>query len=127
MTETEYVSLALSKMRNHARSNGQHWWLVAHPTKLTKDKEGNYPVPTLWDCSGSANFRNKPDMGLVLWRDLLEENGPTTVFVQKVKYRWCGRVGKCELYYDIITGRYYDPDHYQQDAQPSYYYQRETF
>jgi len=106
MTETEYVSQALSKMRHQARTHDQHWWLVAHPTKLQKDKNtGKYLVPTLYDIAGSAHFRNKCDFGLVVWRDS-EENSPTTVFVQKVRFRWCGKLGQCDLYFDKITGRY---------------------
>jgi hypothetical protein len=108
MNETEYVSQVLSKMRRYARSHNQHWWLVAHPTKLYKDKNGEYPVPTLYDISGSAHFRNKPDMGIVLWRDVLTEGSPLVVYVQKVKYRWCGRLGNCELYYDPVSGRFHE-------------------
>ena len=32
-TETEYISLALSRIRQFARANGVHVWLVAHPMK----------------------------------------------------------------------------------------------
>jgi hypothetical protein len=108
MTETEYTSMALSKMRRYIRARDQHLWLVVHPTKLIRDKEGNYPVPTLYDCAGSAHFRNKPEMGIVLWRDVLLEGSPLVVYVQKVKFRWCGKVGKCELHYNIVTGQFYD-------------------
>jgi twinkle protein len=107
MTETEYVSQALSRMRHHARLHDQHWWLVAHPTKLQKDKStGKYLVPTLYDIAGSAHFRNKADFGLVVWRDADVENGPSTVFVQKVRFRWCGKLGQCDLYFDRVTGRF---------------------
>lgn len=107
MSETEYVSHALSKMRHHARLFNQHWWLVAHPTKLQKDKgTGQYVVPTLYDISGSAHFRNKADFGLVAWRDAENPNGPTTIYVQKVRFRWCGQIGACDLYFDKVTGRY---------------------
>lgn len=107
MSETEYVSHALSKMRHHARLYDQHWWLVAHPTKLQKDKNtGKYVVPTLYDISGSAHFRNKADFGLVAWRDAEDPNGPTTIYVQKVRFRWCGKIGSCDLYFDKLTGRY---------------------
>lgn len=106
MTETEYVSQELSRMRHQARMKDQHWWLVAHPTKLQKDKAtGKYHVPTLYDIAGSAHFRNKCDFGLVVWRDT-EENAPTTVFVQKVRFRWCGQLGQCDLYFDRVTGRF---------------------
>jgi hypothetical protein len=108
MSETEYVSYTLSKMRRKARDKDQHWWLVAHPTKLVKDKEGNYPVPTLYDISGSAHYRNKADMGVVVWRDTLKEDTPTRVYVQKVRFRWCGKLGFCDFYYDVATGKYHE-------------------
>lgn len=107
MSETEYVSHALSKMRHHARLFNQHWWLVAHPTKLQKDKNtGQYLVPTLYDISGSAHFRNKADFGLVAWRNMEDPGGPTTIYVQKVRFRWCGKIGQCNLHFDKVTGRY---------------------
>lgn len=115
MTETEYVSQSLTRMRRFARSNDLHLWLVAHPTKLQKDpRTQNYPVPTLYDISGSAHFRNKADMGLSLWRDLTNEKSPVQINVQKVRYRECGRPGMVELYMDVVTGRY-------QETMPDYY------
>lgn len=124
MTETEYTSMALSKMRRYIRGRDQHLWLVVHPTKLVRDKEGNYPVPTLYDCAGSAHFRNKPEMGIVLWRDALIEGSPLVVYVQKVKFRWCGKVGKCELYYNMLTGQFYDANerHSRSQSQSSVSY-----
>lgn len=107
MTETEYVSQSLTRLRRFARAKNKHLWLVAHPTKLQKDlKTGNYPVPTLYDISGSAHFRNKADMGLSVWRDVTNEGTATEIHVQKVRFRECGKVGKVELYFDIVTGRY---------------------
>lgn len=107
MNETEYVSQSLTRMRRFARSRDKHLWLVAHPTKLQKDiKLGTYPVPTLYDVSGSAHFRNKADFGISIWRDVMNEHSATEIHVQKVRFRECGRVGKCELYFDIVSGRF---------------------
>ena len=107
MSETEYTSQALSKMRRFARFEDVHLWLVAHPTKLQKDpKTQNYPVPTLYDISGSAHFRNKADMGLSVWRDVSDERSATEIHVQKVRFRECGRIGNSGLYFDRNTGRF---------------------
>src|SRR5439155_15869580 len=76
MTETEYVSQALKRVRVFARSRGIHVWVVVHPAKLYRDSNGKYPVPTLYDCSGSANWRNKADNGICLWRDLSGLDAP---------------------------------------------------
>lgn len=107
MNETEYVSQSLTRLRRFARAYDLHLWLVAHPTKLTKDiKTGTYPVPTLYDISGSAHFRNKADMGLSVWRDMMNERSATEVHVQKVRFRECGKIGKCELYFDVVSGKF---------------------
>lgn len=51
-TETEYVSRVLRTVRQWARRHGVHVWMVVHPAKLYRDKEGKYPVPTLYDAHG---------------------------------------------------------------------------
>ena len=107
MSETEYVSQSLGFMRRYARAQEVHLWLVVHPTKLQRDRNTQaYPVPTLYDCSGSAHFRNKADMGVIVWRDLEDDSKPTEVHVQKVRFRECGQIGMAELFYDKATGRF---------------------
>lgn len=52
MQETEYISKMLSRLKKFAQTYGLHIWIVAHPTKMTKDKEGKISVPSLYDISG---------------------------------------------------------------------------
>jgi hypothetical protein len=114
MTETEYISQSLTRMRRFARDYDLHLWLIAHPTKLSKDiKTGHYPVPTLYDISGSAHFRNKADMGLAVWRDMKNEKSATEVHIQKARFRECGKPGKVDLYFDVVSGRFQEtiPDY----------------
>lgn len=107
MTETEYVSVSLKRLRQFARRHNVHVWLVAHPTKLYRDKEGKYPIPTLYDISGSAHFRNKCDNGLCVWRDLAEEHDRAVqIYVQKIRFRQVGHIGGATLIYDPSTGTY---------------------
>lgn len=106
MSETEYVSQCLSKIRRFARHHNVHLWLVAHPTKLARDLNGNEPVPTLWDISGSAHFRNKADGGVVVWRDLKNPANPVQAHIQKVRFAETGELGMVEFTYDRVTGRY---------------------
>jgi twinkle protein len=61
LQETEYIPQALSQIRRFARQHQVHTWLVAHPTKLVKGNDGQYPVPTAYDIAGSAHWRNKAD------------------------------------------------------------------
>lgn len=108
MTETEYIGSVLSEVRRFARAHLLHAWVVAHPTKLKKDMDGNYPVPTPYDISGSANWRNKADNCISIWRDLSPEpqHRLVEVHVQKIRHKSVGRLGVAKLNYDYLTGRY---------------------
>lgn len=106
MSETEYVSQCLGRMRRFARHHNVHLWLVAHPTKLRVDENGNEPVPTLYDVSGSAHFRNKADAGMVVWRSLKNPLAPVQVHIQKIRFAETGELGMVEFTYDRATGRY---------------------
>lgn len=113
MSETNYISQCLSKIRRFARNHGVHVWIIAHPTKLFKDKEGNYPVPSPYDISGSANWRNKADNCITVWRDLDPEarDAPVEIHLQKVRHKVVGKIGMAKLRYDRIAGRYFEmPD-----------------
>lgn len=114
LTETEYISASLSKIRRFARELQVHVWLIAHPAKLRKEGNGQYPVPTLYDISGSAHWRNKADFGLCIFRDVLTEGSPVQIHVQKVRFKSYGKPGVVELDYDRMTGRYSDHDSHSQ-------------
>jgi len=106
-TETEYISRVLRTVRQFARRHGVHLFMVVHPTKLYRNDNGKYPIPTLYDCMGSAHWRNKADNGLCVWRDLSDRNGrEVDIHVQKIRFRQIGRLGKVTLLYDPPTGRY---------------------
>lgn len=105
-SDVDYISEALSKIRRFARKHNIHIWLVAHPTKLQKQSNGNYPVPTPYDVAGAAHFRNKADNCLSVWRDLSVHGGDVQVHVQKVKFKEVGKIGVATLRYDVISGRY---------------------
>lgn len=108
LTETEYISLCLAKIRRFARTHDVHVWVIAHPTKLQRDRNGNYPVPTPYDISGSAHFRNKADNCITIWRDLEDEEKSVEFHTQKIRFREIGRVGMAELIYNVNSGRYKD-------------------
>lgn len=105
-TETEYVSESLTRIRRFARRTETHFWLVVHPKMLQKGENGKYPVPTLYDCSGSAHWRNKADMGVTVYRDLDSDSPEASIYITKVRFRECGNLGSCNLIYDRVTGCY---------------------
>jgi len=106
MTETEYISDCLTKIRRFARKHDIHVWLIAHPTKLKKEINNKYPVPTPYDIAGSANFRNKADNCISVWRDLQDEESSVEIHIQKIRFRDVGKIGMEKLKYDIPTGTY---------------------
>jgi twinkle protein len=109
MNETEYVSNALSQLRRFARTTGVHVFVVAHPAKLARNKEGALPVPTPHDVSGSSHFWNKSDYAVCVHRDFADTTGETHVYVQKTRHRWVARLGRVSLFYDSVIGKYTDP------------------
>ncbi len=104
MTETEYVSDMLGRMRRFAYSHDCQVILVAHPAKMRRKDNGDLPIPGLYDISGSANFANKADIGLTVHRDL--KTGRTTISVRKCRFKHLGKIGEAELEYDVPTGCY---------------------
>lgn len=111
LTETEYIGKCLSRIVQFARQNDIHIFIVAHPAKLRKEKDPDtgemyYPPATLYDIAGSANWYNKADMGLSVYRPP-QDYSPVTVFVQKVRFsRSDGRRGEQNFMYNDITGTY---------------------
>lgn len=105
MSEPEYISLALTKIRRWARKSGVHVWLVAHPTKLRKNEDGSYPVPTPYDISGAAHWRNKADYAVTVHRPDMQSD-ISDVYVQKVRFKHMGRIGSHQFKWDRVTGRY---------------------
>jgi twinkle protein len=106
MSETEYVSQLLSKVKRFAQGHGVHVWFVAHPQKIRRDSEGKMPIPNLYDISGSANWANKADLGVVVHRDWAEGSQAVEIYVRKIRFKAAGKVGVVRLFYDRITGRY---------------------
>lgn len=106
-SETEYVSDTLSQVIKWVREVNAHLWLVAHPSKMFKGKDGKLPVPTPHDVSGSAHFWSKADNCLTIWRDQSDHTKQDVdVHVQKVRFKHIGHIGMATLQYDRVTGRY---------------------
>jgi twinkle protein len=86
-------------------------FLIAHPTKMKKSESGVYDSPTLYDVSGSADFRNQTHDGYCIYRNF--DSGGTgdyTTFTNlKTKMSFQGEIGGLsEFEYHIPSGRYYE-------------------
>ena len=106
LTESEYISRSLKRVRQFRQNHNVHVWIVAHPTKLPKRDDGSYPVPTLYDISGSAHWRNKADNGVVIYRPSTMDHHEVEVHIQKIKFQEIGKPGMAKLYYHTSTGRF---------------------
>lgn len=105
MTETDFIGNSLKRCRMFARKHEIAFWIVAHPTKMRKDpKTGEYPIPTLYDINGSANWYNKADNGIVVYRDFTTNQ--TDIIVQKIKFKYYGKTGFQSMKYDPLSGQY---------------------
>jgi twinkle protein len=109
LSETDYVSISLDKISNFNKKNGTHCFLVVHPTKMKFTEDGKYEVPGLYDISGSANWYNKADVGMTMYKD---EPGVNTLYIQKVKFKYWGEIGTVPMLWDQDNGRYFsvNPD-----------------
>jgi len=108
LSETDYISQVLTEVTNLARSTGAHVWLVVHPAKMQRNKDGTRSVPTPYDISGSAHWYNKADNIITVHREQNAKTQDVDVHVQKVRFKHLGRVGSVTLKYDWVIGRYFE-------------------
>lgn len=109
-SETSYISQCLDELDTFNKKNNVHGFIIAHPTKMEKDKDQKYIVPNLYSISGSAHFFNKADIGFTVYK---KGQGITDVHIQKVKFKYWGEVGLINYLWDGKNGRYYttSPDY----------------
>lgn len=100
---TEYVGESIKALKRFARNYNVVLIVVAHPAKMRRDKDGNFPVPNLYDISDSANWANKADAGLVIHRG---SEGASMVRLAKSRYGDIGVVGDWSATFDTQTLRF---------------------
>lgn len=106
MAKKDAIDETLTKITSFAQSNNVIVLLVAHPTKMKKSEKGVYDTPTLYDVSGSSDFRNQTHDGYCIYR-YFDEN--YTKFINlKTKMQFQGEIGKdIDFDYHLPTGRYF--------------------
>jgi twinkle protein len=107
-SETQYTGRWLRKLKAWGRAEGMGIIIAAHPTKLQKDpKTGSYPVADGYDINGGANWFNKADLGVTVYR---RDEGFPEVHCWKARYEAFGqRYQKARLKLDVRTGRLSSP------------------
>lgn len=109
-SEHEWISISMTKFRKFAREHNVHIWIVVHPKKLERQKDGSYPVPSAWDLSGSGTWRAKADNIITYWRDMTLDTGEAELHIQKIRFAHVGRVPNepVKLFYNRPTGTFSD-------------------
>ena len=100
-TETDYIGRAIRALKRFAKRHDVALWVVAHPSKPQKGQSGK---PGLYDISGSANWANKADYGLIYHRPDKTVNAGT-LSVVKVRMGLPGECGEIGVFLNDQTGR----------------------
>lgn len=106
VSETEWVSEMLTKLRVFAQAHEIHLWFVAHPAKMQRDGSGNVPPPKGYDISGSAAWFAKADVGMTVHRPDPTMSNESDIHIWKCRFQWVGKQGKASLDYDTISCTY---------------------
>ena len=91
----KYLEWVLTLFSRFAQINNVYFWIIAHPIKMQKGADGNYPCPDVFDLSDGAMWSNKMDNILVYHRPFAQTDpqNPTCEFHSK-KIRRQKVVGK---------------------------------
>jgi len=116
-SELSKIKRVLTHLTMFAQMNNVIIFLVVHPTKMRKNDAGIYDLPTLYDCSGSADFRNQTHDGFTIYRHFAEipaskiDENDVEFVTQKVKMKFQGEMNGKEFFrFDVVSGRYYAKD-----------------
>ncbi len=106
------INRFLAKATNFCQAYDAMIFLVVHPTKMKKTDTGAYEEPSLYDCSGSADFRNQTHDGFCIYRHFENqesgESGRTDFVNLKTKMKFQGSIGeRVSFNYDLVNGRYH--------------------
>jgi twinkle protein len=112
MNKTDYIGYAIKELKRFAKIYQIHLIIAAHPAKPRRDKDGKFPVPTLYDISDSANFSNKADIGITIHRPDPESDA-TEIIINKVRYQ--DAIGKPGT---VLCRYLFDQRRYESTPQP---------
>ena len=86
-----YTMEYLTKIETFAKKYDVLVFIVAHPTKMYKDKDGKIEEPTMYNIKGGGEWYDASYHGLLVHRDYILKN--TKVKVLKVKFQNLGENG----------------------------------
>ena len=104
------IARSLSDLSQFCKNTQTNVFLVAHPRK-PENKE-NPKAPGLYDISGSADFFNMTDNGLIVHRENFGEIDTTVVKAEKIKFQ--GHQGKVNervsFNFNVMNERFHEAD-----------------
>ena len=82
---TEYVGRSIRALKRYGMAHNVIVIVVAHPVKMSKGSDGNYPCPDVFDITDGAMWNNKMDNIMVYHRPLAQTDplNPTCEFIAK--------------------------------------------
>lgn len=106
------IDKVLTKLTAFCQQHNVIIFLVAHPTKIGRDENGKYRIPTLTDVSGSGDFENQTHCGYTIyrnWENLDTGQEDETIFINmKTKFSFQGKMTEQVIFkYHGINDRYY--------------------
>lgn len=102
-SETEYTNRAIRMLKKLAHKYHILVVVVAHPTK---PQFGKIHCPSLYSISGSANWVNKADYGIIIWREDIVRD-LSEVRIRKIKrHGHMGRIGDIRVRLNNYTGHF---------------------
>ena len=109
-SDTMKIGDVLAEIEMFAHRTGMLVIVVVHPAKLKKDEQ----IESLYNASGSAEFRNRADYGIVLVNDDNAHRTPESdsslhvlkVIIDKVRDDEMGYKGTCHLSFDASNYRH---------------------
>jgi len=86
--DDKYLEAVLGDFLRFAQQNNIYFWIIAHPSKLKKTPDNNYPCPDVYDLAGGSMWSNKMSNILVYHRPVMQTdpNDPAVEFhTKKIK------------------------------------------
>jgi twinkle protein len=106
--EDEYIGKAIQRINSWRRKYDCWVSIVAHPVKIRMERGKKQPIVTQHDVKGGSEWDAMMDFCMSIWRNIHEENTPTEIHVQKVKFQHLATLGMGLMQFDKPTARYYD-------------------
>lgn len=105
--ESEHVGNNLAMIRGFGQRHRTHMVVAAHPVKPDRASVDQPVGP--YDISGSANWFNKADMILSVFRRTRDgDASPVDVYISKARKAQFGKVGCVSFGFHQESGRYYE-------------------